>query len=153
MEKSQIDYTDKRILQELMFDARIPFMDLAKKLKVSNSLVHQRVKKLKDRGIIQGSGIKIDPSKLGYLSCAYTGIVLKEAKFCEEVANALEKVPEVVECHYVSGKYALFVKLFALDNDHMRIVLYEKLHQINGVSSTDTFMSFKTYFDREIGIE
>ena len=152
MPQSHIDYTDKEILKTLLEDARIPYLDIAKKLKVSNSLVHQRIKKMKEKGIISGSVISLDPKQLGYLSCAYTGIVLKEAKYCEEVAKKLEEVPEVVECHYVSGKYALFVKLFAFDNDHMRIVLYEKLHQIDGVTGTDTFMSFKTYFDREVGI-
>lgn len=146
----QLDYTDKRIIDELTKDARISYLELSKKLNVSNSMVHQRIKKIKDAGIISGEGLKISPEKAGYKSCAYTGIVLTEARFCDHVANELEKIPEVAECHYVSGKYALFAKVHAIDNEDMRLVLYDKIHRIEGVSSTDTFMSFQTYFDREL---
>jgi Lrp/AsnC family transcriptional regulator for asnA, asnC and gidA len=151
-DKNQLDYTDRSILKLLIKDARMPFSEISKKLKVSNSLVHQRIGRLKKLEVITGSGLHIDPKKMGYNSCAYTGIVLSEARLSEKVAAKIERIEEVVECHYVSGKYALFVKVYAFDNDHMRKVLYEKLHSIEGVSSTDTFMSFKTYFDREVGV-
>lgn len=146
----QLDYTDKKIIDELTKDARISYLELAKKLNVSNSMIHQRVKKIKEAGIITGEGLKVSPEKSGFKSCAYTGIVLTEAKFCDHVSMELEKIPEVVECHYVSGKYALFAKVHAIDNEDMRMVLYDKIHRIEGVSSTDTFMSFQTYFDREV---
>lgn len=148
--KYQLDFTDRQIIDELTKDARISFLELAKKLQVSNSMIHQRVKKIKEAGIISGEGLKIHPEKAGYKSCAYTGIVLTEARFCDHVSKELEKIPEVVECHYVSGKYALFAKVHAIDNEDMRQLLYDKIHRIEGVSSTDTFMSFQTYFDREL---
>lgn len=149
---NQLDYLDKEILRLLIKDARIPYTDMAKKLKSSNSLIHQRINKMKKLGLIEGSGIKVNPSLLGFQTCSYTGIVLKEARLSQKVAKALERVPEVVECHFVSGNYALFIKIYTKDNDHLRKVLYNAVHPIDGVSSTDTFISFESFFDREVPV-
>ena len=148
---NQLDPLDKEILNRLLFNARESYLELAHRLKVSNSLIHQRIKKMKKLGVIKGEHLTLDPKALGYGTFAYTGIALKEARVTKKVAKALEKIPEVVECKFVSGKYALFIKLCTKDNDHLQQLLYNKIHFIEGVASTDTFISFEG-FERPVKI-
>lgn len=151
-EQYQIDFLDRKILQKLSDDARISFAVLAKDLKVSNSLIHQRVRKLQENKLLTGYTINLDSKKLGYDSITYTGIVTKEARFAYTVAEELQKIPEVVECHWVSGKYALFIKIVAKDNEDLRRILYEQVHRIEGVGSTDSFISFGLAFDKNLPV-
>jgi Lrp/AsnC family transcriptional regulator for asnA, asnC and gidA len=150
---SQLDYIDEQIIEQLKKDARIPFSKIADTLKVSNSLIHQRVKKMKEDGVILKTDIILDEKAVGYQTKCYTGIRLKEAHYADQVVAGLEQIEEVVECNFVSGNYALFVLVFAKDNDHLRSVLYEKVHKIEGVAGTDTFISFTTNFKRSVSLK
>jgi Lrp/AsnC family transcriptional regulator for asnA, asnC and gidA len=148
----QLDFVNREIIRKLSEDARLPFSELAKQLKISNSLVHQRVKKLQEAGIITGFSVQLNPKAMGYESFTYTGIVTKEARFAYSIAEDLKKIPSVVECHWVSGKYALFIKIVAKNNEDLRKVLYEQIHNIEGVGSTDSFISFGAAFEKNAGI-
>ena len=149
---NQLDFINKEIIKKLSEDGRLPFSELAKQLKISNSLVHQRVKKLQELGIITGYSVKLDPKAMGYESFTYTGIVTKEARFAYSIAEKLKSIPAVVECHWVSGKYALFIKIVARNNEELRKVLYEQIHNIEGVGSTDSFISFGAAFEKNVGV-
>jgi len=146
----QLDFLDREILSRLNADARLSFSLLAQELKVSNSLIHQRVRKLQESGLLVGYKLRLDAKKLGYDSITYTGIVTKEARYAYSVAEELKGIPEVVECHWVSGKYALFIKIVARDNEDLRRILYEQIHRIEGVGSTDSFISFGLAFDKSL---
>ncbi|WP_281632842.1 Lrp/AsnC family transcriptional regulator [Flavobacterium luteolum] len=146
------DYLDREIIQKLSENARIPFSDLAKELNISNSLVHLRVKKLQDAGIINSFSVKLNPKELGFETITYTGIVTKEAHFSYSIAEKLKAIPEVIECHWVSGKYALFIKIVAANNEELRKILYEQVHQIEGVGSTDSFFSFGSAFEKNLPV-
>ncbi|MBT4414169.1 MAG: AsnC family transcriptional regulator, partial [Polaribacter sp.] len=126
---------------------------IASELKVSNSLVHQRIKKLTELGVVKNAEFILNEKKLGYKTKSYTGIRLREARFAKSVMEALEKIKEVTECNYVSGNYAIFALIFARDNEHLKNILYEQVHLINGVAGTDTFICFDTGFKRNISIE
>jgi len=150
MEKNQLDPIDLLILKELTANARMPFTKLSKKLKVSNTLIHQRMKKLKDSGVIKNATIHLDPWKLGYQTSAYTQIMLSDAKAHRDVENRLSKIPEVVECVNISGRYALLIKIYALNNRHLRDIIYEKIHPIKGVEGTNSTISFESAFVRNV---
>jgi len=149
---SQLDYIDQEILLALKKDARKAYSKIALELNISNSLVHQRIKKLKDDGLIKKADLLLDEKKLGYSTKAYVGIRLKEARYAEKVVNALQTIPEVTECNYVSGKYAIFVLIYSKDNDHLRSILYNQIHEIEGVGGTDSFICFTTNFDRSVPV-
>ena len=151
--ENQFDYIDKQILSKLQSDARKAYSQIAEELKVSNSLVHQRIKKLNEVGVIKNAEFIFDEKKLGYKTKSYTGIRLREARFAKSVMEELTKINEIVECNYVSGNYAIFILIFAKDNAHLQEVLYEQVHLINGVAGTDTFICFDTGFKRNIPIE
>ena len=152
-ESEHLDYINKQIIKRLGEDGRIPFSELAKELKISNSLVHQRVNKLWEAKIIQGYSVKLNAKDLGYKTITYTGIVTKEARYSYSIAEKLKSFPEVLECHWVSGKYTLFVKIVAENNEELRTILYEKNHKIEGVGSTESFISFGAAFEKNISVK
>ncbi|MEO0628538.1 MAG: Lrp/AsnC ligand binding domain-containing protein [Bacteroidota bacterium] len=150
MLENQLDPIDRRILHELTKDARIAYTKLAKKLRVSNTLVHQRIKKMKTAGILDKAVYQLDAWKLGYQTSAYTQIMLKEAKHHRSVEEQLAKIPEIVECVNIAGRYALLVKIYAKDNRNLRDIVYEKILSIEGVEGTNTTIAFETAFNRTI---
>lgn len=150
MLENQLDPIDHLILNELTLDARISFVQLAKKLSVSNTLIHQRVKKMKEAGIIQNATFRIDPWKLGYETCAYTQIMLADPKRHRQVEEELEKIPEIVECVNTAGRYALLLKIYARNNQHLRDIIYEKILPITGIEGTNSTISFETAFVRNV---
>ncbi|WBX68179.1 Lrp/AsnC ligand binding domain-containing protein [Tenacibaculum dicentrarchi] len=131
---NQFDYIDKQILLKLRSDARKAYSQIAEELKVSNSLIHQRIKKLTTEGLIKNAEFILDEKMLGYKTKSYTGIRLREARFAKEVMKALEKIPEITECNFVSGNYAIFILIYAKDNEHLQKILYDNVHLINGVA-------------------
>ena len=149
---SQLDYIDQQIILELKADARKAFSKIAQDLNISNSLVHQRIKKMKEDGVIIRADLVLDEKKIGYKTKSYVGIRLKEAHFAEHVVAELQKIPEVTECNFVSGKYALFILIYALDNEHLRNILYNQIHYIEGVGGTDSFICFSTNFNKSIPV-
>ena len=146
----KLDAFDRRIIKELTADARIPFIQLAKKLNVSNTLIHQRIKKLKAEGIIDQATFRLDPWRLGYQTSAYTQIMLTNSKHHRRVEEELSKIPEIVECVNIAGRYALIVRIYAVNNRHLRDVIYEKIQPIEGVEGTNTTISFETAFTRNV---
>jgi len=152
MDTKRLDAFDGRIINELTSDARIPLVTLAKKLKVSNTFIHQRIKKLKETGILQNATYRLDPWKMGYQTSAYTEIMLADAKHHRQVEVSLSKIPEIVECVNISGRYALMVRIYAYNNRHLRDIIYEEIHSIEGVEGTNTTFSFETAFVRNLAI-
>ncbi|MGB0929533.1 MAG: Lrp/AsnC family transcriptional regulator [Chitinophagales bacterium] len=153
MKENQFDPIDLLILKELTTDARIPFTQLSKKLKVSNTLIHQRVRKLKEAGIIDKAIYRLEPATLGYQTSAYTQIMLTNSKLHREVERELQKIPEIVECVNISGRYALLVKIYAHNNRHLRDIIYERILTIEGVEGTNSTICFETNFVRNVPLE
>ncbi|PWD98120.1 Lrp/AsnC ligand binding domain-containing protein [Marinilabilia rubra] len=149
----QIDSLDKKILSMITHNARIPFLEVARECKVSGAAIHQRIQRLMNMGVIKGSEFIINPSKIGYHTCAFMGIFLKKASLFDKVVKMLEEIPEVVECHYTTGEYAMFIKIFAKSNEHLKRILHDKLQNIPGISSTETIISLDESFKRQLPIE
>ncbi|MBN2348040.1 MAG: Lrp/AsnC ligand binding domain-containing protein [Bacteroidales bacterium] len=147
-----IDKLDRKILSILTKNARVPFLEVARECSVSGAAIHQRVQRLTRLGIISGSQFNIDPKKLGYHTCAYVGIFLENAALFSDVAERLTKIPEITQCHYTTGEYAMFVKVYTRDNEHLRKVLADKIQAINGISRTETFISLEVMINRNLPV-
>lgn len=146
----QIDSLDRKILSILTKNARAPFLEVARACNISGAAVHQRVQRLVRIGIISGSQFNVDPKKLGYKTCAFVGIFLDNAALFNNVSEKLVKIQEITQCHYITGQWAMFVEVYARDNEHLRVVLADKIQSINGVSRTETFISLDVLFDRQM---
>jgi Lrp/AsnC family transcriptional regulator, regulator for asnA, asnC and gidA len=147
-----IDSLDRKILSILTKNARIPFLEVARECNVSGAAIHQRVQRLTKLGIISGSQFTVDPKKLGYNTCAYMGIFLDNAAYFNEVSKKLMNVPEITQCHYTTGQWAMFLEIYAKDNEHLRKVLSEKIQSIPGVMRTETFISLEVLVDRQLPV-
>jgi Lrp/AsnC family transcriptional regulator for asnA, asnC and gidA len=148
-----IDSLDKKILSLITRNARIPFLEVARECKVSGAAIHQRIQRLMNIGVIKGSEFIINPGKIGYHTCAFMGIFLKKASLFDEVVRMLESIPQIVECHYTTGQYAIFIKIYAKNNEHLKSILHDKLQSITGISATETIISLEESFKRQIPIE
>lgn len=150
--RNQLDDIDLKILDIISRNARIPFKDVASEVGVSRAAVHQRVNRMIDLNVIVGSGYHIDPKKIDFKTCTYIGVFLEKGSLYSNVAEQLRLIPEIVECHYTTGQYAIFVKVYAKDNEHLRDILSDKIQKIGGVASTETFISLDETFKREVPI-
>ncbi len=150
--RNQLDDTDLKILDIITKNARTPFKDVATECGISRAAVHQRVNRMIEMEVIVGSGYHIDPKKIDFRTCTYIGIFLEKGSLYHEVAMQLEKINEIVECHYTTGQYAIFAKVYARDNEHLKEILSEKIQKIQGISSTETFISLEETFKREVPV-
>jgi len=148
-----IDELDEKILKLITKNARIPFLEVARECGVSGAAIHQRVQRLLNLGVVSGSEFLVNPQKMGYFTCAYMGIHLEKAKFHRQVVAELTKIPEVVECHYVTGAYAIFIKVQTKTNKHLKKLIDEDLQEIEGIASTETFISLEMEFKRQVPIK
>lgn len=150
MEK--IDNLDRKILDIIMGNARIPSKDIAAECGVSRAAVHQRIQRLIDMKVITGSGYTVNPNLLGYRTCTYIGVNLERGAMYRNVVPELEKIPEVVECHFTTGPYTMLLKVFARDNEHLMELLNDRLQAIPGVIGTETLISLDHSINRKLPI-
>lgn len=148
----QLDELDEKILKMVLANARIPFLEVARACNVSGAAIHQRVQKLINLGVLKGSEFIVDHNKVGYETSAYMGLFLKDPSHFSDVVAALQEIPEVVECHYTTGRYDLFIKLFAKNNQHLLEIIHAKLQPL-GLASTETLISFREAFRRQIPMD
>lgn len=151
MIQGTIDQLDQQILQLIAGDARKPFLEVARQCGVSGAAIHQRIQRLFKLGILKGSQFVLDPGKIGYDTCAFVGIYLKEPSDFDRVMDEITKIPEVVECHVTTGGYDMFVKLYARNNAHLMQIIQDKLRPL-GLQRTESIISFHEAFLRQMPI-
>lgn len=150
MEK--IDKLDKQILDIVMHNARIPSKNVAEECGVSRAAVHQRIQRMIDLGVITGSGYNVNAKTLGFATCTYIGVNLERGAMYRNVVPELEKIPEIVECHFTTGPYTMLVKLYARDNEHLMELLNHKIQTIPGVVGTETLISLDHSISRVLPV-
>lgn len=152
MAKYNIDTVDRRILSYLITNARMPFLEIARECGISGAAIHQRVRKLEEAGIIMGSRLEVNPKALGYDVCAFVGIQITKPDVTTSVIESLSAIPEVVECHFITGRNTLLVKIYCTNNEHLMHVLVNTIQHIPGVNQTETFISLDEPFSREVNV-
>ena len=151
MANFHLDALDQKILSMVADDARIAFLEVARECGVSGAAIHQRIQKLAAIGVLKGSQFVIDPEKIGYGTCAFVGLFLKDPSDFDRVVDELVQIPEVVECHYTTGNYDIFIKIYARDNHHLLSIIHDRLQPI-GIQRSETIISFNEAFSRQMPI-
>jgi Lrp/AsnC family transcriptional regulator for asnA, asnC and gidA len=146
----EIDNTDLRILEILMQDAKKPFTEVAKKVFVSQGTVHVRMNKLEKAGIVEKTTLRINYAKLGYDITAFIGIYLEKSALYDTVLAKLKTIPEIINIHYTTGNYSMFVKIHCRDTNHLKEVLHDKMQQVEGIDRTETMISLEESLDRNL---
>ena len=152
MANQKLDRLDKQILRLIAQDARIPFLEVARACNVSGAAIHQRIQKLTTMGVLKGSQFIIDPEKIGYETCAFIGLNLRNPESFDEVVAKLRLMHEVVECHYTTGNYDLFIKVYAENNHHLLTFIHDKLQPL-GLARSESIISFHSAIDRQLSIK
>ena len=147
---NEIDDLDRQILAKLTVDGKTPYTDLAKQLYVSSGTIHVRMKKMEQLGIVQGSTLIVDYAKMGYDITAFLGIHLDKSSLYDEVSDALKTIPEIVDAHYTTGLYSIFIKIVCKDTNHLRQILHDKIQKIAGIQRTETFISLDQSINRPV---
>lgn len=147
------DSTDKKILRYLIRDARIKVVDIASFIGVTSAAIHQRLAKIKNAGVIKEFTLKLDPQAMGYKTCSFVGVYMDKNRLYKDVVDRLQRIEEVVEVHFTTGEYALFLKLYTTDNQHLKHILNEKIQDIPGITRTETFISLEEPISRNIPIK
>jgi Lrp/AsnC family transcriptional regulator, regulator for asnA, asnC and gidA len=150
LKEKKIDELDRKIIALLLKDSKIPYATMADLLKVATGTVHQRVEKLKEAKIIIGSKILLDYKKFGVDVCTFIGINLANAKDLNMVLKNLEMFDEILEVHYTTGNYSLFIKVMTPTIDDLHKFLINKLQKLKEIQSTETFISLDSPINRDL---
>lgn len=150
--KLKIDGIDKIIIKRLVKDARTPILSIAREVGISGAAIHQRLRKLDDSDLIEGYKMVLNPKALGYTTTAFVGVFLESASLYSSAIKRLKDIPEVVESHYTTGNYAIFIKIMCKNNEDLMHLLNKDIQSIKGVSRTETFISLDQQIDRQIKI-
>lgn len=146
----RVDNLDRKILNLIMNNARMPSKEIAEICGVSRAAIHQRIQRLIEMKVITGSGYTVNPKALGYNTCTYIGIRLEKGSMYRDTLNQLINFPEVVECHFTTGPYSMLVKVYAYDTAHLMELLNERIQSIPGVIATETLISLEQSINRQL---
>lgn len=142
-----VDDVDLRILHLLQTNARISNADIARKLNLAPSGTLERIRKLEDRGVIEGFHTRINPSEIGFGLLAYIHIKTNEKREKWDVAEIVSKIPGVLEVHDVAGDDCYMVKLRTKDTESLYELLRDEFGTIPSITSTRTTIVLRTVKD------
>lgn len=146
-----LDGTDKEIIYMLMDNAKTSLAQISRNVGISTTAVHQRIKKLEQAGVIENSISFLNPRKVGFKVVSYIGVFLEQPSHYQDAVRALHEINEVVEAHYTTGNYTIFLKVLCRDNDHLMQIL-NKLQKLKGVTRTETFISLEQSINRQLKV-
>ncbi len=106
-----LDDVDRRLLDLLAGDGRRSYADLARDTGLSTSAVHQRVRRLEERGVIRGYAAVVDPEAVGLALTAFISVTPFDAAAPDDVPQRLEKIAEIEACYSVAGDESYILKV------------------------------------------
>lgn len=140
-----LDRIDLTLLSALQAEGRLRLEDLARRVELAPSSVHDRLRRLQRDGVIRRWTIEVSPEALGLSVLAMIGV--QASRPCSEFIGALEQIREIEECHSVAGQLSVMLKVRVANTEHL-LELIERLRRIPGVDSTETTVVLKTQFER-----
>lgn len=152
MPRQHFDKLDLTILNALCDNARTPYLEIARDYGVSGAAVHQRVQRLMAANVIAGSHCVLAPATLGFHVVAYVGINARPGASIEKLVAKLSEIKEITECHIVTGRYDIIIKLHARSNEDILDIMQGRLRDLE-IAGTETMLSFREAFNRHLPIE
>lgn len=143
--KPSLDSTDKRILELLQENGRMPVKEIAAKLSLSTTPIFERIKKLEKKGIIEHYTVILNPQKLGKKLHAFAHISLKnhDKQLVKEFVDKIVDIPEVMECHYSTGSADFIIKILVEDMEKYKEFVIEKLFDIPNIGKIESYLSLE----------
>lgn len=144
-----MDRLDVEILRRLGKDARKSYLEIARELNVANATVHERISKLREKGILKGFYPQISAEKLGLPITAFVGLITSQNKQLPKLVGRLKQIQEIEEAHTVTGKYDFLIKVRTTSNEELQKLL-NRIGSIPGVSRHETMMALTTILERNV---
>jgi Lrp/AsnC family transcriptional regulator, leucine-responsive regulatory protein len=131
-----LDDVDKAILYALQDDGRLSNVELGRKINLSPPATHTRLKRLKEAGYIQKYSAILDREMAGYdlLCFIHIGLQMPQAKLIEKFRKATSRMPEVMECHHITGDYDYLLKVVLKNHKDLQQFVIDKITPIPGVA-------------------
>jgi len=144
---NRLSANDARILDVLQRDGRRPYADLGADVGMSGPSAHERVKKLESRGVIQGYAAIVDPRAIGYDILAFSWIIQAPGTTSNDLTDMFATIPEIEECHHITGEADYLLKVRARDTRDLERVL-RAVRETPNVFQTETDVVFSSGFER-----
>lgn len=139
-----IDGIDTEILKILQANARTSNAEIARQVGLVPSAVFERIRKLEERGVIEGYGVRLNPKAVGLSLLAFVFVRADEKPGALKTAERVAAIPEVLEVHDVAGEDCFLAKVRAADTDALGRLLRERLGSIESITSTRTTIVLET---------
>jgi Lrp/AsnC family leucine-responsive transcriptional regulator len=146
-ENEPLDRTDALLVEALQRDAKQSLADLGEVVGLSAPAVHERVRKLEQRGIIRGYHALLDAKAVGLDITAFVGVGVRDPACISGVEAWVVERPEILECHHITGNYTLLIKA-KVKNTSALEALINSIRAREGVTGTDTMVVFSTSVER-----
>jgi Lrp/AsnC family transcriptional regulator, leucine-responsive regulatory protein len=146
-----MDDVDRELLKLLQQDAGMPYTALGKAVGLSAGAAHDRVRKLRERGVIRRTTIEIDPSAVGRGVLAFVMVDANAWMGDPSTREALAQIAEIEEAHIVAGSASVLVKVRTASTEELQQAL-RRIFGVDGVTGTDAIVVLETFFERPVHI-
>jgi Lrp/AsnC family leucine-responsive transcriptional regulator len=144
-----VDRIDRALLSQLQHDATTPYTALGEAVGLSSAAAHERVRKLRDQGVIRATTIDVDPAAIGRDVLAYVHLEADAWMGGADTAEALRALDWIQEAHIIAGTASVLVKVRATSTQDLQNAL-KRLYDIPGVTGTRTTVVLETFFERPV---
>ncbi|MFC8697882.1 Lrp/AsnC family transcriptional regulator [Streptomyces parvus] len=145
-----MDRIDRSLLAQLQQDATQSYAALGRSVGLSAGAAHERVRKLRERGVIRRTTVEVDPTAVGHAVLAY--VMVDSVSWMGDSAEAFAALPEIVEAHVIAGSASVLVKVRTPTTEQLQDVL-RRIYAIDGVSGTQATVVLETFFERPAPLE
>ena len=139
-----MDHLDLKLLVHLQRNAKLSYAELGRRVGLGVSTVNERLKKLQARGIIREYVAVVNPKALGLDICAFVQVLMAEPDLESAFVEQIHQLPEVQECHCITGEFSYLLKVRVRDTAHLEAFLREKIKSLAGVARTQTMIALST---------
>ena len=128
-----MDAIDRKLIDILQEDASLSYSVLGTKVGLSVSAVNDRVRKMREQGVIRAYRISVDPQAIGRALTALVWLRTDPAKGNKKLVKSLIKADEVLECHHMTGRFDFLIKLRLRDTAHLESFISDTIKEMPGV--------------------
>ncbi|GAA3374640.1 Lrp/AsnC family transcriptional regulator [Streptomyces sannanensis] len=147
MGNGNVDDIDRALIALLQQDATAAYAALGRAVGLSAGAAHERVRKLRERGVIRRTTVDVDPAALGRGVLAF--VMVESSAWMGDSADAFAAIPEILEAHVIAGSASVLVKVRTATTEQLQDVL-RRIYAIDGVSGTQATVSLETFFERPV---
>jgi DNA-binding Lrp family transcriptional regulator len=140
-----VDHIDCALLTQLQQDATQSYAALGQSVGLSAGAAHERVRKLRERGVIRRTVVEVDPTSVGRGVLAF--VMVDSTSWMGDAAERLAALPEILEAHIIAGSASLLLKVRTATTEQLQDVL-RRIYAIEGVSGTQATIVLETFFER-----